>query len=43
MSEIDKINKSWIRKRSREFEFEEFDNIKVSKKNVNQKKIKKEI
>ena len=32
MSKIDKTNKSWIGKRSREFEFEEFDNSKVSKK-----------
>ena len=43
MSKIGKKNKSWIGKRSREFEFEEFDNSKVSKKNVNQKKTKKEI
>ena len=41
MSKIDKINKSWIRKRSREFEFEEFDNIKVSKKKCNSEEDKK--
>ena len=41
MSKIDKTNKSWIGKRSREFEFEEFDNSKVSKKKCNSEEDKK--
>ena len=41
MSKIGKKNKSWIGKRSREFEFEEFDNIKVSKKKCNSEEDKK--
>ena len=41
MSKIDKTNKSWIGKRSREFEFEEFDNSKVSKKKCESEEDKK--
>ena len=41
MSKIDKINKSWIGKRSREFESEEFGNSKVSKKKCNSEEDKK--
>ena len=41
MNKIDKTNKSWIGKRSREFEFEEFDNSKVSKKKCNSEEDKK--
>ena len=41
MSKIDKTNKSWIGKRSREFESEEFGNSKVSKKKCNSEEDKK--
>ena len=41
MSKTDKTNKSLIGKRSREFEFEEFDNSKVSKKKCNSEEDKK--
>ena len=34
MNKIDKTNKSWIGKRSRELESEEFVNSKVSKKKM---------
>ena len=41
MNKIDKTNKSWIGKRSRELESEEFVNSKVSKKKCNSEEDKK--
>ena len=41
MNKIDKTNKSWIGKRSREFESEEFGNSKVSKKKCESEEDKK--